>query len=353
MRSLVHILPSGTVGGAPNNVIRIIDEVSALTSDYRHEVLVPFDSNQFITRLSKRNVKRVEIPRAKDFFRSAFKVFIYCLKRKMQGEDISVITHGRGAGFIYRPIARLLGYRPIHFYRGFKTDYTVSSRLTARVLKSIDRLLNRNSTVVAVGEDEYKLIRETLAPPNLFLVRNLVKKIDWSPREGTCCYDFAGVGRRSYQKGFDRFIELARKQPGLSFLWVGSEEDVLVSKSQIPPNMVISEYMPIAEVFGSANILLCLSRWEGCSTVLTECIVSSKPFVSLKCPGAGEFHVPKKNDRLFYNELSDLNEAAPELLKSGLHEEIGFTHAHFKDAMDSSVNAKKLSTIFAANPSDR
>lgn len=353
MRSLVHILPSGSVGGAPNNVIRMIDKLSEITANFEHEVLVPFDNAEFISRLSDRKVKAVDIAKVTNLIKSAFQVLKYFAKQKVRRKDTVMVTHGRGAGFVYRPIAILLGLRSVHFYRGFEPHYTLRSFLLYTPLKIIDKFLNRFSTVIAVGEDECNALRTNLGPPDLHLIRNLVPKIHWTPEIDGPIYDFAAVGRRSYQKGYDRYIKLAREAPGMRFLWVGAEEDIIVDRIEIPGNLEICDYMPIDEIFAKAKTIICLSRWEGCSTVLTECIMSSKRFVALKCPGAGEFHVLGENDRFFYEGLKCVYSAITAIAGEDLSKEVMFNTTYFKDVMDPNLNAKKLCAVFSENSSSR
>lgn len=353
MRSLVHILPSGSVGGAPNNVIRMIDKLSEITANFEHQVLVPFDNAEFVSRLSDRGVQAVDIAPAANVIRAAFQVFKYFAKQRIRNRDTVMVTHGRGAGFVYRPIAILLGLRSVHFYRGFEPCYTLSSALLYTPLKNIDKFLNHFSTVIAVGKDEYDALMENLAPRDLQLIRNLVPDIQWPREPYRPIYDFAAVGRRSYQKGFDRYIKLASETPGLKFLWVGAEENSNVDRDEIPENLEIREYMPINEVFSKARSIICLSRWEGCSTVLTECIMSSKPFVTLKCPGAGEFHVRGKNDQFFYEDLQRVCGAITAIARADLSTEVMFNKTYFREAMDPNINARKLYTVFSQNSSNR
>lgn len=353
MLRLLHILPSGSVGGAPNNLIRMIDELTALNPQLKHEVLVPFDSTNFISRLKNRQVKTFEIERARRPLESAIQVFLYCLKKKLKGQNIVIVTHGRGAGFVYRPVAKILRLKSVHFYRGFEANYTIASSFFVSLLRYVDKFLNRFSEVVAVGEDEFRALKVCLDPPKLYLIRNLVPKINWLLRADKPTYDFAAVGRRSYQKGFDRYIELVRNHPSTKFLWVGAEEDVHLEPASVPANLDIFEYMPIQDIFANARTIICLSRWEGCSTVLTECIVSSKPFISLACPGAGEFYVRGQNDRLFYDGLTSVKAAIEMLKEADLSEEINFTRMYFQDVMDLNLNARKLCAIFSADSADR
>lgn len=342
MNSMLHVLPSGSVGGAPNNVIRLIEEVRELIPDCAHEVLVPADNTAYLRRLDDLKIKKEVLPRAASVFTSAFSFFLQLMKKKTQRGSTLVITHGRGCGFIHRPLAQILGFRTMHFYRGYTPTYTVRSGLLRFLLNCIDRVLCLRGQVVAVGKDEFDSIQRKLQPAHLVLVRNLVREVAWDARSGSVKFEYVSIGRRSYQKGFDRFLQVADMLPQKKFLWVGADEDIDLSNLDIPNNVELIDYLPTEKIFSLATAVLCLSRWEGCSTVVSECIVSGKPFVSLDCPGVSEFKINGKNDQIFYNDIASLVKGISEINPNDLSRYAVITREHFEIEMDANLNARKF-----------
>ena len=109
---------------------------------------------------------------------------------------------------------------------------------------------------------------------------------------------FVAVGRLTRQKGFDRLIEACRllRDEGYSFeLWIlgeGSEREKLeelIQKYSLNDRVSLlgfieNPYPCIKE----ADILVCSSRYEGMSTVVTEGLILGKAIVTTACTGMME-----------------------------------------------------------------
>ena len=106
------------------------------------------------------------------------------------------------------------------------------------------------------------------------------------------------VGRLTWQKGFDRLIESCRRlnDDGYDFeLWIlgeGPERKTLeemVRKYQLNDRITfcgfVSNPYPCIE---QADILVCSSRYEGLSTVITEGLILGKAIVTTACTGMKE-----------------------------------------------------------------
>ena len=337
MNNLYHFLPSAGVGGAPINVMRLI-----LNSDRKksnHIIYTPNDNEDYIQKLKYHNINFTIIPKIRI---GLIRFFIEIFKIKIKDKESFIITHGRGASLIIRPIAILLNMKSIHFYRGFTKSYGTRNILLPKILILIDRFLCRYGITVAVGIDEKKIIKKYLSPKRLVKIRNPVPEIEWSKNNKAFDYDFAFVGRRSLQKGFDNAILLSNQNPDSKFLWVGAKEGNQFKNYKIPSNLKLCNYMQQDEIFNSASIVLCISRWEGCSTIVTECIKSTKPFLSLNCDGVSEFNIDGINENNFYESIEKMNEGIRNICHESQIEIANNLNEHLKKDLCSENNIKKF-----------
>lgn len=106
------------------------------------------------------------------------------------------------------------------------------------------------------------------------------------------------VGRLSNEKGFDRLIEACHllKNRAYEFevliLGEGTEREnleSLIEKYQLEENIKMIGFVdnPYPYLF-SADIIVCSSRFEGFSTVITEAVILGKSIVTTPCAGMDE-----------------------------------------------------------------
>ena len=106
------------------------------------------------------------------------------------------------------------------------------------------------------------------------------------------------VGRLVPQKGFDRLLRITKRlaDAGLDFelfiLGEGSERPQLekyVSEYQLEHHVTLLGYCPNPYPYmNSADMIVCSSRAEGFSTVLTEAVILGLPIISTECAGTKE-----------------------------------------------------------------
>ena len=106
------------------------------------------------------------------------------------------------------------------------------------------------------------------------------------------------VGRLVSQKGFDRLLRITKRlaDAGLDFelfiLGEGSERPQLekyVSEYQLEHHVTLLGYCPNPYPYmNSADMIVCSSRAEGFSTVLTEAVILGLPIISTECAGTKE-----------------------------------------------------------------
>lgn len=337
MNNFYHFLPSAGVGGAPINVMRLI--LNSNKKKFKHTIYIPNDNEDYIQKLKYHNIDFIVIPKIRI---GLFRFFIEILKIKIKDKESFIITHGRGASLIIRPITILLNMKSIHFYRGFTKSYGIKNIFLPKILILIDKYLCRYGITIAVGIDEKKIIKRYLSPKRLVKIRNPVPEILWNKNNKAFDYDFAFIGRRSLQKGYDNAILLSKKNPDSKFLWVGAKEGNQFKNHKIPSNFKVCNYMQQDEIFNSASIILCTSRWEGCSTVITECIKSTKPFLSLHCNGVSEFNICGINENNFYDSIEEMNEGIINICHEIQIEIANNLNAYLKKELCYESNIKKF-----------
>lgn len=116
-------------------------------------------------------------------------------------------------------------------------------------------------------------------------------------RKGTGAL-LVAAGRLTRQKGFDRLIEACRllRNKGYSFeLWIlgegperGSLEE-LIQRYRLDDRISLCGFVENPyPCIKKADILVCSSRYEGMSTVVTEGLILGKAIVTTACTGMDE-----------------------------------------------------------------
>lgn len=281
MVKVIHILPSNAIGGAPMNVSRIV----GLTED-------AFDHKVFFIKFYKtKNVKISSkfIGKVSDItLLNILYIFIYLMHTKITGKKFVVLTHGRMIGLVFRPLCKLLSIPNIHTYRGFTTSRY--SGLFAKLINGLYILIEQRicnyGKVVAVSESEKKALIYQLKCKDVRVIYNPVQ-IEIEPKEDKD-FDIVFLGRRSLQKGFDRFIEMFSDCTHLKVAWFGDGD--MPVQLNLSANIVVRPAVKnVSEVLSNTKLLGVLSRWEGASTVVLEALQYGVPVISVECQGVDEF----------------------------------------------------------------
>ena len=286
MIRLVHFLPSLDTGGAPINVMRVIKWHKKNNAKIQHIVCSPFNNLKMQKLFLKLGTDLIEMPDIKNYLQLLRFIIknLFLLKCNSSNKTLAIL-HGRGCGLLIKPLLTLLNYETVLFFRGYTPTYGLQNKFYAFIIRQYDKILAKFGTCVAVGEDEITIISKFLKPKKILKIRNPVPQINWDYNKTDFKYDFGFVGRRSYQKGFDRALRISEENTNKKFVWIGNIEGLQFSGVSIPKNLHIINYLPQEEIFNIVKVLICLSRWEGCSTIISESIQSKKPFLSLHCPG--------------------------------------------------------------------
>lgn len=118
------------------------------------------------------------------------------------------------------------------------------------------------------------------------------------PKENTNIPRIVSVGRLTYQKSFDRLIEVCKQLKERNYLFetliLGEGEDRENLKKMIIEYGLQDHVKLIGFVenpypyIASADIMVCTSRYEGFSTVMTESLILGKAIVTTPCAGMKE-----------------------------------------------------------------
>lgn len=140
------------------------------------------------------------------------------------------------------------------------------------------------------------------------------------------------VGRLTRQKGFDRLIEACRllRDKGYSFeLWIlgqGSEREKLeelIRKYRLEDRISLLGFVENPYPYiKKADILVCSSRYEGLSTVVTEGLILGKAIVTTACTGMKELLgdseygiITEDNSHALFNGIKEMLNT-PDLLEN-------------------------------------
>lgn len=159
--------------------------------------------------------------------------------------------------------------------------------------------------VVCVSEDVRKAyIRLFGDQPEALVLYNvndeaeILEKADAFSVGRTAKNDMVAVGRLTEQKGFDRLIDACArlKQDGYDFclkiLGEGLQRDDLelqIRENQLEDRVILMGFQKNPYPYlKEGDLVVCSSRYEGFSTVVTEALILGKPVVTTPCSGMDE-----------------------------------------------------------------
>ena len=284
---IYHFLASTEIGGAIKNVSVLNNNINK--KNFTNIIIAPVSKKE---KKKKRNF--LESPNPNNIFKYTLFCFFLLLKLNIKKQKTLISTHGRGCGFLVRPIAILFNFKIFHTFRGFDKNFgyqnlSLINKLKIFFLIKIEKILSRKSFCICVSKSELQAVKKNLEIKKAFLIynpaiefkfrKNIKKKID-----------FLIVGRRSYQKGYDIFLDLMTQRPLLNIHWLGDKKkDEIFSliDNKIRENVYNSS--DPSNYLSKSKFLLILSRWEGASTICIEALKSGVPVISLNCQGVNEF----------------------------------------------------------------
>lgn len=183
-------------------------------------------------------------------------------------------------------------------YGAFDTVVCVSKTVKDSVLSLFPTV--RNALVIYNPIDDVEIVRKS--------------KIEGgSPALIRRKHTFISVGRMVPQKGFDRLLKVVRKlitegyDIALNILGDGIEREKFesyIQEHKLQHHVQLMKYVSNPyPLIAQSDIVVCASRAEGFSTVITESLILGKPIVSTNCAGVeeqlgthGEYGLLTEND---------------------------------------------------------
>lgn len=112
------------------------------------------------------------------------------------------------------------------------------------------------------------------------------------------CNNFVSIGRLSYEKGYDRLLDacylLKNKNPNFHLQILGEGPERTSLENQIH-TLGLEDHISFLgfqenpyPYMKAADCIVCSSRYEGFSTVVTEALILGKPIVTTPCSGMDE-----------------------------------------------------------------
>lgn len=203
--------------------------------------------------------------------------------------------HSAHAGVYVKWVTKRTGVPALYSPRGYaflREDYPRAVRLAFRV---VERMTIHQARTVACGPYEASLARAMGAEP--ICINNGFQVHTPKPPRSPIQDSILGVGRICYQKGFDLFLETARRCPEQSFVWVGDvQKGVMDRWGKVPDNLTMQAYVPHDELLRMLQDAYCIflpSRWEGLSRFLIESVCFGKSLITSTFPGNMDCLGPK------------------------------------------------------------
>ena len=147
------------------------------------------------------------------------------------------------------------------------------------------------------GKDIDEKVLYNVNDENEILKRAEVKDLDLPKRKNSGCL-LVAVGRLTWQKGFDRLIECCRKLRDENYcfeLWILGEGEERLHLEELIQKYHLNDCISLTGFISNpypyiknADILVCSSRYEGMSTVITEGLILGKAIVTTDCTGMQE-----------------------------------------------------------------
>lgn len=175
---------------------------------------------------------------------------------------------------------------------------TVPTRKLKKIYQAYDK-------VVCVSDNTRTVYRRLFGkePPAVVLhnvndEEEILQKAEAFPVSKPDTFTFLSVGRLAHQKGYDRLLDACKllMDQGLAFrlqiLGEGPERPTLEKRIQ---ELHLQEHVSLAgfqsnpyPYMKAADCIVCASRYEGFSTVVTEALILGKPVITTPCSGMDE-----------------------------------------------------------------
>lgn len=175
---------------------------------------------------------------------------------------------------------------------------TVATEKLKRIYRCYDKVICVSENVKDSFQRQFGSTPEAVVLHNVIDESEILQKAEAFPAEKKPVFTFLAVGRLAHQKGFDRLLDACRKlkDSGRSFrlqiLGEGPERSALEKRIEDLHLQDTVELLGFREnpypYVRAADCVVCSSRYEGFSTVVTESLILGKPVVTTPCTGMDE-----------------------------------------------------------------
>lgn len=328
------------------------DEVVIVTTDQKKRInFFPFSSK---IRFIDLGINYADIAH-KNIFIKIISLFFkqHCHKRKLkkilyaEKADICISMFCGEMNFLYKikdGSKKILEYHFSKYAKIIECKNIFKKMLQHLRVEIIAQIVKKYDRFVVLTEEDKKAwgnISNTCVIPN---------SIVYYPKETAdlSAKTVISIGRLSYQKGFDRLINIWAKIsphfPDWKLLIYGDGEERnnlqrLIGQSNLEGCILLKNAMKnIGEVYSNSSIYVLTSRYEGLPMVLLEAMSYGLPIVAFACP-CGPLDViteeagcviPNGNTDLFVKRLSELMENADlrrEQGKNALRNSENYSHS--------------------------
>ena len=197
------------------------------------------------------------------------------------------IIHGQSTyGGAYAKFVGLFHRKPQVFYspRGFSFLRENLPRPLRWSFWLFEKITAPLCLTIACGPSEYRIARSLSTRVRQINNAGVVPDDVDVARIGS---GILTVGRVGPQKGFDLFLDIARKTPESQFTWIGEPDPGFEHwTDELPANVELIPGLPHHEVLErlrDCRFVLLPSRWEGLSRFLIETLCHGKAFVTSTC----------------------------------------------------------------------
>ena len=220
-----------------------------------------------------------------------FKNVRYLRERLADRFDV-VHGHGVAGGLCIKALAEGAGsraggvtYRTIYSPHGYPFVSEDRWAITRAACRFIECRSAHRVTTVAGGPHERSLA--TSLGGEVLQINNASRLIAPPPVD-QLNDTVLGIGQRCRRKGFDRFLDVARRLPHRRFDWIGRGPQPMSRRfGRLPQNVRLLDHLPGGEVLdriSRCRMILLPSRWEGLSRVLVEAACGGKAIVTSRYP---------------------------------------------------------------------
>ena len=318
-RPIVLLLDSRQAGGIETHIFQL----SRALCNNNWPVQIWFYQRHQDEHPLEKQLQEAKLLAAPDWHSSRRKIVIHYLGGKAHHlmakirkiRPLLLHTHGYKAG-IFGRLAAMLNKTPVvsTFHNGDPGEGIV------RLYTLLDQLTSVVSKNIAVSDE---IARRHIHSPKT--INNFVE-VPAHPRSAGQAIAF--VGRLSYEKGPDLFLQLARHQPLLPFRLYGSGPMAEHLQKQPTDNVQFMGQVPSMETHWREIGLLCItSRFEGLPMVALEAMAHGVPVLSFPLGGLPELITQGLNgwispagDLRAMSNLLQFWFSLPEAVKWQLHE---------------------------------